>query len=191
MSIAELDQQLTLWINSLGTEWLDGVWKFLSNARVWFPFYAVVMAFLVWRLGWKKGLISVAALFLTVFLTDQLSGLVKDSVQRLRPCYDAWMIDHGVRSALKPRSPYGFFSSHAANTFGFAILSILSFRQDRKHTYHIYGWCVMIWATLVSLSRVMLAAHFVGDILVGAVFGLVLGAAIAGLVRFVIVKAKL
>lgn len=179
MSIVELDQSVTLWLNNLGTEALDPFWTFLSNAKVWFPFYAVVMGFLIWRLGWKKGLIAVAALFLTVFLTDQLSGLIKDSVQRLRPCYDPWMIDHGVRSALKPHSQFGFFSSHAANTFGFAILSLLCFKMDKKHTYHIYGWCVMIWATLVSLSRIMLAAHYVGDIVVGAIFGLAVGTAIA------------
>ena len=188
MSIVEIDQEVTLWINTLGTEAVDPVWKFLSNAKVWFPVYAVIMGFIIWRLGWKKGLIVVASLFLTVFLTDQLSGLIKDSVQRLRPCYDPWMIDHGVRSALKPRSQYGFFSSHAANTFGFAILSLMCFKMDKKHTYQIYGWCVMIWATLVSLSRVMLAAHFLGDILVGAVFGLVIGAAVAGLARSVIKK---
>ena len=179
MSIVELDQSVTLWLNNLGTEALDPFWTFLSNAKVWFPFYAVVMGFLIWRLGWKKGLIAVAALFLTVFLTDQLSGLIKDSVQRLRPCYDPWMIDHGVHSALKPHSQFGFFSSHAANTFGFAILSLLCFKMDKKHTYHIYGWCVIIWATLVSLSRIMLAAHYVGDIVAGAIFGLAVGTAIA------------
>ena len=179
MNIVEIDREVTLWVNTLGTEAVDPVWKFMSNAKVWFPVYAVIMGFLIWRLGWKKGLIAIVALFLTVFLTDQLSGFIKDSVQRLRPCYDPWMIDHGVRSALKPRSQFGFFSSHAANTFGFAILSLLCFKMDKKHTYHIYGWCVMIWATLVSLSRIMLAAHYVGDIVVGAIFGLAVGTAIA------------
>ena len=191
MSIVELDQQLTLWINSLGTEWFDGFWKFLSNAPVWYPMYGLIMGFIIYRLGWKKGLIVVASLFLAVIATDQLSGLVKASFQRLRPCFDPWMLEHGVRHPIKPGHLYGFFSSHASNTFGFAIASLIGFRNDTKHTYTAYGWCIMIWAVLVSLSRVMLAAHFVGDIIVGAVFGLVIGAAIAGLARFIIVKAKL
>ena len=191
MSIVELDQSVTLWLNNLGTEALDPFWTFLSNAKVWFPFYAVVMGFIIWKLGWKKGLIVVVSLFLAVLATDQLSGLVKASFQRLRPCFDPWMLEHGVRHPIKPGHPYGFFSSHAANTFGFAIASLIGFKNDSKHGYTAYGWGVMIWAALVSLSRVMLAAHFVGDILVGALFGLVIGAAIAGLARFVIVKAKL
>lgn len=188
MNIVEIDREVTLWVNTLGTEAVDPVWKFMSNAKVWFPVYAVIMGFIIWRLGWKKGLIVVASLFLAVLATDQLSGLVKESFQRLRPCFDPWMLEHGVRHPIKPGHPYGFFSSHAANTFGFAIASLIGFRNDTKHTYAVYGQCIMAWAVLVSLSRVMLAAHFVGDILVGTIFGLVIGAAVAGLARFAIKK---
>lgn len=191
MSIVELDQQLTLWLNSLGTEALDPFWTFLSNAKVWYPMYGLIMGFIIYRLGWKKGLIVVASLFVAVIATDQLSGLVKESFQRLRPCFDPWMLDHGVRHPIKPGHLYGFFSSHASNTFGFAIASYIGLKNDKGHRYGVYAWFIILWATLVSLSRVMLAAHFVGDILVGAIFGLVIGAAIAGLARFIIVKAKL
>ena len=48
----------------------------------------------------------------------------------------------------------------------------------------------MLWATLVSLSRVMLAAHYLGDILVGSLFGLVMGLALAYAVHKLLVKAK-
>lgn len=191
MSIVELDQSVTLWLNHLGTEALDPFWMFLSNAKVWYPMYGLIMGFIIYRLGWKKGLIVVASLFVAVIATDQLSGLVKESFQRLRPCFDPWMLDHGVRHPIKPGHLYGFFSSHASNTFGFAIASLIGLNNDKAHRYGVYAWFIMLWATLVSLSRVMLAAHFVGDILVGAVFGLVLGAAIAGLARFIIVKVKL
>ena len=180
----ELDRQITLWINSLGCESWDGFWMFLSNARVWYPLYGLIMGFIIYRLGWKKGLIVVASLFLAVIATDQLSGLVKAYFQRLRPCFDPWMLEHGVRHPIKPGHLYGFFSSHAANTFGFAIASYIGLAVDKKHHYSIYAWCIMVWATLVSLSRVMLAAHFVGDILVGAVFGLLIGSLIALLARF-------
>ena len=48
----------------------------------------------------------------------------------------------------------------------------------------------MLWAMLVSLSRTMLAAHYLGDILVGSLFGLAMGFALAYGLRWVIVKAK-
>lgn len=179
MSIVELDQSVTLWLNNLGTEALDPFWTFLSNARVWYPMYGLIMGFIIYRLGWKKGLIVVASLFLAVIATDQLSGLVKASFQRLRPCFDPWMLEHGVRHPIKPGHLYGFFSSHASNTFGFAIASFIGLKNDKGHRYCFYAWFIMLWATLVSLSRVMLAAHFVGDILVGAIFGLFIGYIIA------------
>ena len=89
------------------------------------------------------------------------------------------MLEHGVRTPANFREHFGFFSSHSANTFGFAIASLIGFRNDSKHTYAAYGWCVMLWAVLVSFSRIMLAAHYVGDIVAGAIFGLAVGTAIA------------
>ena len=211
----ELDRQITLWINSLGCESWDGFWLFMSNAKVWFPLYAAIMALIIWKLGWKKGLIVIASLILTVVATDQLSGLVKSFAHRLRPCYDPWMLEHGVHAVAHPHSQFGFFSSHAANTFGFAIASSIGlsnclFKRDNCHSKGdnchfegdichfersrkiyfttVYTSLIFLWATLVSLSRVMLAAHFFGDILVGAVFGLVVGCGIAMIVKSVIAK---
>ena len=190
----ELDRQITLWINSLGCESWDGFWLFMSNAKVWFPLYAAIMALIIWKLGWKKGLIVIASLILTVVVTDQLSGLVKSFAHRLRPCYDPWMLEHGVRAVAHPHSQFGFFSSHAANTFGFAIASSIGlnkchFERSRKIYFtSVYTALIFLWATFVSLSRVMLAAHFFGDILVGAVFGLVVGCGMALVVKSVIAK---
>ncbi|MBO4340253.1 MAG: phosphatase PAP2 family protein [Bacteroidales bacterium] len=187
MSIIELDKHVTLWLNTLGNPLTDSISLLLSNARVWFPAYAVVMGVMIWRQGWKKGLIVVASLFVTVLLTDQISAYIKDGIERLRPAYDAWMVAGGVRCPLSHgKYFFGFFSGHASNTFGFAIASYMGLRNDKNHSYAAYGAGVTVWAVLVCLSRVMLAAHYVGDILVGACFGLVMGAAVAYLTRLII-----
>ena len=62
----------------------------------------------------------------------------------------------------------------------------MGFRNDKKHSYSAYTAGVMIWAVLVCLSRVMLAAHYVGDVLVGVCFGSLIGAAVAYLTRLII-----
>jgi len=189
MSLELLDKQITLWINTLGNPVTDSISLFLSNNKIWFPAYAVIMGILIWRLGWKKGLIAVASLIVTVVLTDQISAYIKDGFERLRPAYDAWMVQNGVRCPVSHgKYFFGFFSGHASNTFGFAIASLLAFKNDKKHSYTAYGIGVMIWAVLVCLSRVMLAAHYVGDVLVGICFGLVMGAAVALLARWLIEK---
>lgn len=187
MSIIELDKHVTLWLNTLGNPATDAVSLFLSDSRIWFPAYAVIMGIMIWRLGWKKGLIVVASLFVTVLLTDQISAYIKDGIERLRPAYDAWMVANGVRCPLSHGSYFfGFFSGHASNTFGFAVASVMGFKNDKKHSYSAYTAGVMIWAVLVCLSRVMLAAHYVGDVLVGVCFGSLIGAAVAYLTRLII-----
>ena len=191
-ALIELDRQATLWLNGLDQAPPESVWLLLSDARIWFPAYGAVMVLLLLRLGWKRGLLVIASLFLTVLLADQLSGLVKHGLERLRPCYDYAMLENGLRWPWgKAGGFFGFFSSHAGNCFGFAVTSFLGFRWNDPsgRKYRAYGWGVFLWASLVSLSRVMMAAHFLGDVVVGAVFGAFIGLAVAAATRLIIAKA--
>ena len=185
--LIQWDQHITLWLNNLSPQWLDPFWAMLSDTRFWFPAYAAIAGVVFWKLGWKKGLVVTLSLILCVVLTDQISYHMKEGLERLRPCYNAWMIDNGVRLPYGITGfHFGFFSGHASNTFGFAVCSWLGFRlNDEDHSYKLYGWCIFIWATLVSLSRVMLSAHFFGDVLVGSLFGLAIGIAVAYLAHWV------
>ena len=103
------------------------------------------------------------------------------------------MIAHGIRLPYGITGHlFGFFSGHAANTFGLASASYLGFRLNNPgHKYRIYGICVFIWAALVAGSRIIMGAHFLGDIVVGACFGTAVGSLIACLTHYLIVKAKL
>ncbi len=182
-----IDQDITLWINGFHSAWSDPVWMFFSDVRIWFPAYGIIMAMMIYRLGWKKGLIVLLSCILTVVLTDQISYHIKEGVDRLRPYYTTEMLQRGLHWPLNRSSFFGFFSGHASNTFGFAICSFLGFRlNDRNCRYRIYGLGIFIWAILVSLSRVMMAAHYFGDVTVGMLFGLSVGLLMAGIAHAVI-----
>ena len=182
-----IDQDITLWINSFHSAWSDPIWMFFSDVRIWFPAYGIIMAMMIYRLGWKKGLIVVLTCILTVVLTDQLSYHIKEGVDRLRPYYTTEMLQRGLHWPVNRASFFGFFSGHASNTFGFAICSFLGFRlNDHTCRYKVYGRCIFIWAILVSLSRVMMAAHYFGDVTVGMFFGLAVGLLTAGISRAII-----
>ena len=177
-----IDQDITLWINGFHSAWMDPFWMFLSDVKIWFPAYAIILGILLYRLGWKKGLIVLLSCILCVVLTDQISYHVKEGVDRLRPYFTTSLLERGLHWPLNRSSFFGFFSGHASNAFGFAICSWLGFRlNDRSHPYRVYGWCIFLWAFLVSLSRIMMAAHFFGDVLVGAFFGLAIGLLCAAL----------
>ncbi len=167
------DRQLTLWLGGFNSPWSDAFWQFFSQVRIWFPFYILAVIFLFWRLGWKRGLTALVVMALAVTCCDQLCNLVKDSVARLRPCDDPLTVGAGLHilEAPNPAYPYGFFSAHAANSFVFAFASLRCLRWDRRRRWRGWGIVVFLWAFLVSVSRVFVAKHYLGDVLVGAAAG--------------------
>ena len=183
-----LDERITLVINSLHFEAGDHFWQFLSMTEVWLPLYAAVLFVLVRRLGWKKGLMMVLALVITVVACDQVANLVKNTVCRLRPCYNSEMVAAGLNILETRGGYYGFFSGHAANAFGFAAASSIALDTDRNHRYDLYQWFIFIWAALVGLSRIFAGKHYFGDVVVGALFGLIVGCAVATAFRKIVTR---
>jgi undecaprenyl-diphosphatase len=182
-----IDQDITLWLNGFHSAWSDPFWMFLSDVRIWFPAYGVIMGVMIWRLGWKRGLVVILSCILTVVLADQISYHIKEGVDRLRPYYTTSLLGQGLHWPLNRGSFFGFFSGHASNTFGFAACSWLGFRwNDRSCRYTAYGWGIFTWAALVALSRVMMAAHYFGDVTIGMFFGLFVGTSCALLAAWVI-----
>ena len=179
-----IDQEITLWINGFHAAWSDPVWMFFSDVRIWFPMYGVILGMMLYRLGWKKGLVVILSCILTVVLADQISYHIKEGLDRLRPYYTTEMLERGLHWPLNRSSYFGFFSGHASNAFGFAMCSWLGFRlNDKKLRYRVYGCCIFAWAALVALSRVMMAAHYFGDVFVGTLFGMAVGLFCAALAR--------
>lgn len=169
-----IDKEITLVINSWHCPASDFIWGIFSNREIWFVMYLIVAIFLFRNLGWKKALISIAAIVLTIVCCDQLANFTKAFFERLRPCCDGEMISRGHR-LLEGCSPisYGFYSAHAANAIGFAVSSYMAFRNDVKRNYTIYGICIFCWSILVGFSRIFVGKHFFGDVMVGFVVGVV------------------
>lgn len=179
------DRLATLEINSWNSAFTDPIWAFFSDIPVWIPLYVVIVAFLIQRLGWKKGLVVVAAAVLTFAFCDQSSNFIKNLTERLRPCNDMWMIQHGLH-ILESGGRYGFFSAHAANAFGLATCTYIGFRADARLKYRGYAWGMFIWAFLVSASRIFVAKHYLGDVVAGICVGIFAGWVFGRLARKVI-----
>lgn len=112
-------------------------------------------------------------LFILVLITlsDQVSvHAFKNVFERLRPCHtpDLLLVVHTVE---KCGGQFGFVSSHAANSFALAFFISGLLRKSYKWIpYLMYSWAV-----LTIYSRVYLGVHFPGDVLGGAILGMILG----------------
>ncbi len=163
--IQEADQQLFLWLNSLHISWLDPVMYWITNKYTWFPAYALIIITLLVKYKWE-GVRVVLMLILIIIACDQLtSGLMKPLFERLRPCHNPGLANQ-VHLVEGCGGKYGFASSHAANTFGFATGLWLLLRNWSR--WFTWGF---VWAGIVSYSRIYVGVHYPLDILVGGIIG--------------------
>ena len=195
--IHHIDQLLTLKINSWSCNMTDPIWQFFSKIPVWIPMYVLIVALLIWRLGWKKGLIITLAAAATFGFCDQFSNLIKDLVARVRPLNDEFMLANGLNVLEKGSRSFSFFSAHAANAFGLATSTVIGLRLDRQWFPktgrpvlwgQVYTAWIYFWAFMVALSRVFVGKHYLGDVLAGSIIGALIGLSLANLARHLIIK---
>ena len=186
-NVHQLDQQITLTINSWNSAFTDPIWTFLSLKLVWAPLYAAIIALMIWKLGWKKGLIVVGGVLLTIGFCDQFANLIKHATARIRPVNDEWMVAHGL-NILEWGGGFSFFSAHAANSFGIAGSSWFGLkncligsqntcrcRLSNENICKYYAWIMFTWASLVAISRIFVGKHYLGDVIVGTIVGILGG----------------
>ena len=169
--LIQLDKQLLLWFNGSDSLFLDGLVKTLTTATTWIPLY-LGLFYLVLKNNdnVQKVLLVLGCAGLCVFLAGSLNDLfVKPWVARWRPSRDpeiAMLVDvvNGYRGGR-----YGFFSSHAANTFSLAIFFTLLVRSK------VLSVAMILWSLLNCWTRLYLGVHFPGDILCGLLWGGVVG----------------
>lgn len=163
--ILEIDTAIFLFLNGLHTPFLDMPMYYISKVWVWIPLYLAVIIYIIKR--WKKEAIwMILALVLCVVFTDQITNLIKYSVERIRPSREL-SLEGLVHHVNNYRSGgFSFVSGHASNVFGFALLSSLIIKQKS------YTWFVFIWAVIVAYSRIYLGVHYPFDILCGTALGL-------------------
>jgi len=165
MGIVELDEQITLWLNSFYNDTLDTFFWYVSWKYTWFMIGGLMIAYLFWKQKPKEAVIFLLFVAVMILCADQVCNLFKYTVQRFRPCWDEGLKDmvHIVNGDRGGK--YGFFSAHAAIFFGLALMTSRLFRST-AYTISIYAI-----AALVAYSRIYLGRHFLGDVLVGAAEG--------------------
>ena len=156
-SLNRLDQRVFLDLAGQGGPIADGIFTAASSA--W-------LALAVWMLLWASRrpdyttsawiwlLVTMVAAFAAA---DWTATLLKNSLGRPRPC---WHLEGQFRALAQCKGRFGFVSGHSATTW--ALLAVW------------IGRAAILWALMVSFSRVYVGVHYPGDVLAGALVGLLI-----------------
>ena len=173
--ILKLDSQLFLFLNNLGSPAFDNFWIYLSYKESNIIFYLALLVFYFYSKSKKIKLSEVfySLLFIAIMIAiaDQTANLFKDSFQRLRPCYNESLISFVRLVNESCGGKYGFFSAHASNSFSLAVFFGLLYKNRFRYIIYIS----LLYASLISYSRIYLGVHFPLDILFGGVYGITIG----------------
>jgi undecaprenyl-diphosphatase len=170
--LEQLDRQLFLLINSWNSPLWDHIMFAISRIAIWFPLYLAILVYLGFRYK-RKFPVILLFIIIAITLSDQASvQLFKNIFHRLRPCHEPSLegLVHLVNGVCGGN--YGFVSSHAANSFNVAVLSLLLINR------RWFSVSIIIWALVIGYSRVYLGVHYPGDVICGSILGILIGSGV-------------
>ena len=165
MTLEDIDIQILVYLNSLGSEFWDPIWIILTNKTTYIPLFAFIVYYIYKRFGLKQTAFIIVFISILILFTDQFTNFIKDSFQRLRPCREGYL---GLREIDIYCGKYGFFSAHASNSIAVSLFVI---RIMREKITSILSIILIIWVFVFSYSRIYLGLHYPIDILCGLIFG--------------------
>ena len=156
----KFDEALFFFINHrLHFAALDKLMPFYRSQFLWLPLYVFFISYLFLNFG-KRTWIYLLALGLTVGVADQTSSrLIKNTVERLRPCNDE-RLRNDVKLLVPCGSGYSFTSSHATNHFAAAVFVILTFVNSWKTHRRVGRFLLIFWAASISFGQIYVGVHF-------------------------------
>ena len=173
-TLVEYDKDLLLSLNGSDSLYLDRVMRVLTAAVTWVPLYiSLFYVVLNNNDNFRKVMMILCGAGLCVLLAGTVDDMiVKPMVGRWRPTHDpeiGLLVDivDGYRGGR-----FGFFSAHASNTFSIAVFFCWLVRS------RLLSLALILWSFTNCWTRLYLGVHFPGDILVGLLWGGLVGSTV-------------
>jgi undecaprenyl-diphosphatase len=170
-ALQHFDEQIFFCINKKWSNHLfDMIMPPIRDKYFWIPLYFLTAVIIAWKFK-TKGIYLILLLGLNFAISDQLSSaVIKPWVARDRPCNNPLIKNEVILRVDSCGVGKSFTSSHATNTFAFAMLLSLLFRKRSKRIAPLF----FFWATLVSFAQIYVGVHYPLDILGGALLGILI-----------------
>jgi undecaprenyl-diphosphatase len=166
--LIHLDKKLFIYLNNLGATPFDAIWLLITKQINWTPFFLILLFILYKKLGTKKLGIAILIVATLIAFTNEITDVIKFSVQRIRPCNDDALV--GLIRVVKDSDTFSYFSGHAANSTAAMMFVFLILRQFFKYSYLIF-----LYPLIFAYSRIYLGLHYPLDIISGYAFGSLTG----------------
>lgn len=158
------DNQIVIFLNSLGSKTFDGFWLFVTNPLSWLWLFLLIFYFFLKSFPLKKALLITAIAFVTCVITIITVELIKRNVARLRPVNND-EIKHLLRFVTNAKN-YSFVSGHSAFSMTVAYFGYKILKDKIKWIQLLF-----IFPLLFAYSRLYLGVHFISDIISGLFLG--------------------
>jgi undecaprenyl-diphosphatase len=181
--LINLDKQFFIFLNNFGATPFDDIWLLITKQINWTPFFLILLFILYKKLGTKKLGIAILILAALITFTNEITDVIKFSVQRIRPCNDDALV--GLIRVVKESDTFSYFSGHASNSTAAMMFVFLILRKHYKYSYLIF-----LYPVIFAYSRIYLGLHFPLDIISGFVFGSLTGVIFYRFYSILILKLK-
>lgn len=175
--ILEFDTELFLYLNNFHNYFWDTIMLMITRKETWAPLYLIIVYYVIKNYR-SKSVLILLFLVLTIVASDQISVLIKETIQRLRPVHEPAIADM-VHNVFRKGGLHGFVSSHATNMFGIFVFTSRIFKNRN------YFFLMLFWAVIISYSRIYIGVHYPLDIIGGALLGWLIGIIMYKLLMFI------
>ncbi len=179
-TILNIDTQLLLYLNSFHSEYFDWFMSMFTRREIWLPLYFAIV-YVIFKGKGREAFLTLLFLLLIPTFSDLLNQhIFKPYFDRLRPFHVESLKEQLHIFNENPRGLRSFMSGHAMNSFGLAVFCALLFKKKA------FTFFILLWALLVSYSRIYLGFHYPGDTLAGMGVGMLLGWGLYRIYRFIV-----